>query len=68
MEGALVVALGALALDVLLDGVDLGLVADQLLLDVVQAVVDVTLQDLILLGVVLHGVVRHLLRQAWLVD
>ena len=67
LEGALVVGLGAFGLDVLLDGVNLRLVLDQLLLDVVQTDIDVTLQDLVLLSVVLHRVVGHLTLQAWLV-
>jgi hypothetical protein len=67
LEGALVVALRALRLDVLLDRVDLRLVLYQLFLDVVQPVVDIGLEDLVLLGVVLHGVVGHLLLQARLV-
>ena len=61
LELVLVVALCSLGLDVLLDGVDLGLVLDQLLLDVVESVVDLVAEDLVLLGVVLHGVVSHLL-------
>ncbi len=67
LEGALVVRLGALGLDVLLDRVDLRLVLDQLLLYVIQTVVDVALQDLILFGVVFHGVIGHLLLEAGLV-
>lgn len=59
----MVVALGSLRLNVLLDGVDLALVLDQLLLDVVQTVVDLRLKDLVLLGVVPHRVVSHLLRK-----
>ena len=63
----LVVALCTLRLDVLLDGVDLRLVLDQLLLDVVQAVVDFTLQNLVLLGVMLHRVEGNLLCKSILV-
>ena len=67
LEGALVVGLGALRLDVLLDRVDLGLVLDQLLLDVIQSVVDVALQYLVFLRIMLHRVVSHLLLQPRLV-
>jgi len=67
LEGTLVVRLGTLGLDVLLDRVDLRLVLDQLLLYVIQTVVDVALQDLILFGVVFHGVIGHLLLEAGLV-
>ena len=67
LEGALVVGFGSLSLDVLLNRVDLGLVLNELLLDVVEPVVDVALEYLVLLGVVLHRVVRHLLLQAGLV-
>ena len=67
MESSLVVGLGTLGLDILLDGVDLRLVLDKLLLDVVQTDIDVALQDLVLLSVVLHRVVGHLTLQAWLV-
>lgn len=54
LELVLVVALGSLGLDVLLDGVDLRLVLDQLLLDVVQSVVNLVSKDLVLLRIVLH--------------
>lgn len=54
LEGALVVRLCTLRLDVLLDRIDLRLILDQLLLDIIQSVVDVALQDLVLLGVMLH--------------
>jgi hypothetical protein len=64
LESRLVVRLGPLGLDVLLNRVDLRLVLDQLLLDIIQPVVDVTLQYLILLGVMLHRVISHLLLQA----
>ena len=57
----LVVAFGALGLNVLLDGVDRRLILNKLLLDVVESVVDLVAKDLVLLGVVLHGVVGHLL-------
>lgn len=67
LEGALVVGFGSLGLDVLLNRVDLGLVLNEFLLDVVEPVVDVALEYLVLFGVVLHRVVRHLLLQAGLV-
>jgi hypothetical protein len=60
----LIVRLGTLRLNVLLNGVDLALVVDQLLLNIVQSIVDVGLQDLVLLRVVLHLMVRHLLVEA----
>ena len=61
LELVLVIGLGALGLDVLLDGIDLRLVLNQLLLNVIQSVVDFRLQDLVLLGIVPHRVVSHLL-------
>jgi len=64
----LIVALSAFALNVLLNSIDLRFVLDQLLLDVVQPVVDFTLQDLVLLGVMLHVVVGNLLGQPVLVN
>lgn len=63
----LVITFCALRLDVLLDGVDLALVADQSLFNLVQLVVDVTLQDLVLASVVAHCVVSSLLAQLRLV-
>lgn len=60
-ELLLVVCFSTLGLDVLLDGIDLGLVLNEFLLDVVQSIVDLTLQDLVLLRVVLHLVVGNLL-------
>ena len=50
----LVIALGSLGLDVLLDGVDGRLVLDQFFLNVIQSIVYFTLQNLVLLCVVLH--------------
>ena len=60
----MVVSLGALRLNVLLDSINLALVVDELLLDVIQSVVDVRLQNLVLLRVVLHLMVGHLLVEA----
>jgi hypothetical protein len=61
LECSLVIAFSSLRLDVLLDSIDLGFVTNQLLFDVIKSVVDVTLKDLILLGIMLHRVVSHLL-------
>ena len=63
----LVVLFGALGLNVLLDGVNLGLVRYQTLLLFVESFVDVTLQNLVLAGVVLHGMVGCLLAQTHLI-
>jgi len=63
----LVVRFCALGLNVLLDAVDLRLVADQTLLNVVQSVVDVGLQNLVLAGFVLHSVESGLLLQLALI-
>lgn len=60
LELLLIVGLGALRLNVLLDSINLALVVDQLLLDVIQSVVDVRLQNLVLLRVVLHLMVSYL--------
>ena len=67
MEVGLVVLLSALGLDVLLDSVDLGLVGYQSFLLLVESVVDVALQNLVLAGVVFHGVVSRLLAQTHLI-
>jgi hypothetical protein len=67
LEVTLVIAFGTLRLDVLLDSVDLALVTDQSLFNLVQLVVDVTLQDLVLASVVAHCVVSGLLAQLRLV-
>jgi hypothetical protein len=61
LELVLVVALCTLGLNILLNCINLRLVLDQLLLDVVQAVVDFALKDLVLLGVMLHRMERNLL-------
>ena len=60
-ELLLVVCLSSLRLDVLLDSVDLRLVLDELLLDVIEHVVNGTLQNLVLLRIVLHLVISNLL-------
>lgn len=57
----LVVALGAFGFDVLLNRVDLAFISDEPFLDFVELVVDVALQNLVLTGVVSHGMVRSLL-------
>jgi hypothetical protein len=67
LEVTLVITFGALRLNVLLDGVDLALVTDQSFFNLVQLVVDVTLQDLVLPSVVTHCVVSGLLAQLRLV-
>jgi hypothetical protein len=54
LEGSLVVRLCSFGLNVLLNGIDLRLVSNQLLLNVVKSVVDITLQYLVLLRVMLH--------------
>ena len=64
LEGTLVVRLCSLCLYVLLNGIDLRLILDEFLLNIVQSNVDVALKNLVLLGVVLHRVVSHLLREA----
>jgi hypothetical protein len=61
LELVLIVALSSLRFNVLLDCVDLALILNQFLLDIIQPVVDFTLQDLVLFGVVLHGVESNLL-------
>ena len=61
LEVPLVIAFGALGLDVLLDGINLALVSDQSLFNLVQLVVDITLQDLVLSSVVANSVVSCLL-------
>ena len=57
----LVVRLGALSLDILLDAVNCGLVRDQTLLNFVQSVVNLVLKDHVTTSVMLHGMVGRLL-------
>ena len=64
---SLIVTLGTLRLNVLLNRVNLTFVANQALLDLVKPVVDVTLQNLVLPSFVLHGTVISLLAQLRLV-
>jgi hypothetical protein len=56
-----VVSVSTSSLDELVDGVDLRLVSNETLLNLVKALEDVTLEQLVLLGVVLHVVVCNLL-------
>lgn len=63
----LVVRFGALCFNILLNAVNLGLIADQALLDIVKSVVNIRLQNLVLAGVVLHSVVSSLLSKLGLV-
>lgn len=60
----LIVRLCALGLDVLLDAVDGGLVGDKALLDLIEAVVNLILEDHVTASVMLHGVVGRLLGHA----
>jgi len=64
----LIVTLCTFAFNVLLNGIDLGLVLNELLLNIVEAVVDFTLQDLVLFSVMLHVVVGDLLSERVLID
>lgn len=59
----LVVALGSLGLNVLLNGVNLTFIDNEFLLDVVQAVVNVILEDHVAARVMFHRMVRRLLAQ-----
>jgi hypothetical protein len=63
----LIVAFSALLLNVLLDSVDLAFVSDETLLNFIQLVVDVTLHNLVLTGIMLHRMVRRLLTKSVLV-
>jgi len=59
-----VVGVGTPSFNELVDGIDLRLVTNQTLLDLVELLEDITLEQLILLSVVLHVVVGHLLLEA----
>ena len=67
LEVPSVVRLCTLGLDVLLNRVDLALVANQTLFDLIEAVVDVRLQNLVLDRVMLDTVVGRLVHQLSLV-
>lgn len=60
----MVVSVRTSSLNELVDGVDLRLVSNEALLNLVKALEDVTLEQLVLFGVVLHVVVRNLLLEA----
>jgi len=64
----LVVCFSALRLNVLLDGVNLRLVVNELLLNIIQSVEYLTLQNLVLRGIMLHRMISDLLAQVVLVD
>ena len=68
LEVMLVVCFSALGLNVLLNGVNLGLIVNELLLNIIQAVEYLTLQDLVLRGIMLHRMIGDLLAQVVLVD
>jgi len=57
----LVIGLGALSFDVLLNAVNGRLIRDQALLNLVKAVVNFVLEDHVAAGVVFHGVISRLL-------
>jgi hypothetical protein len=67
LELVLVIALRSLCLNVLLDCINLRLVLNEFLFDVVKSVVNIALQNLVLLGIMLHRVEGHLLLQTLLV-
>jgi hypothetical protein len=60
----LVVGLSSLALNVLLNGINLRLILNQFLFDIVQTVVDFRLENLVLFSVMSHAVVSNLFRKA----
>lgn len=64
----LVVGFSALRLNVLLNSVNLGLIVNELLLNIIQAVEYLTLQNLVLRGIMLHRMIGDLLAQVVLVD
>jgi hypothetical protein len=64
LELVLIVRLSSLALNVLLNGINLRLILNKFLFNIVQTVVNLRLQDLVFLGVMSHAVVSNLLRQA----
>ena len=61
LELDLVITLGSLGLNILLNGINLALILNELLLDIIEPIVYLTLQYLILLRVMLHRVECHLL-------
>ena len=63
----LVIALGSLRLNVLLNGINLTLVANQTLLNLIQPVVDVRLKNLVFARFVLHSTIINLLRKLSLI-
>lgn len=60
----MVVSVGTSSFNELVDGVDLGLVTNEALLNLVKALEDVALEQLVLLCVVLHVVVGYLFLEA----
>ncbi len=67
MKCPLIVRLSTLGFNILLNSIDRRLVLDQLLLNVIQPVVNITLKDLILLSIMLHRMKSDLLGEARLV-
>jgi len=63
----LVVRLGSLSLDILLDSIDLRLISNKSLLNIVESLIDVMLQDHVPSSVMFHGMVSRLLGQSNLV-
>jgi hypothetical protein len=64
LEVGVVVSVGTSSFNELVDGVDLGLVTNEALLNLVKALEDVALEQLVLLCVVLHVVVGYLFLEA----
>jgi len=64
LQVGVVVSVGTSSFNELVDGVDLGFVTNKALLNLVEALEDITLEQLVLLGVVLHVVVGNLLLKA----
>jgi hypothetical protein len=68
LEVVLVVCFSALRLNVLLNSINLRLVVNELLLNIIQSVEYLTLEDLVLRGIMLHRMISDLLAQVVLVD
>lgn len=67
LECCLVIRFCPLCFNVLLNCIDLRFILNEFLFNIIQAVVDITLQNLVLLGVVLHCMVSHLLLETRLI-
>lgn len=67
LELMLIITFSTFTFNILLNSIDLRLILDEFLFNVIKSVVDLTLQDLVLLCIVFHGMISDLFGETILI-